>query len=552
MRLRAFSIIFLLFSHIYSQDLVKIEIKIDSFYELNQQKKVKIYHSDQGYIKEGDIDSYIEINISKYPTKLFFYVEGYPLTQYLIEKKIEKQPISITINNVEELNEVVLNAQKKKVFNLTRLNDFEGTSIYAGKKTEVIQVGQIPANIASNNARQIYAQISGLNIYQNDDAGLQLNIGGRGLDPNRTSNFNTRQNGYDISADVLGYPESYYSPPAEAVQEIQIVRGAASLQYGTQFGGLVNFKLISPNSNKSLSLKTRNTFGSNNLYTNYTQVSGKVKSFSYLSYFNFKSGDGFRTNSGFNSRNYFTQLKYQISSKTSIKTEFTILDYLAQQAGGLTDDMFKEDPFQSNRSRNWFELDWFLYQTVVNHSFSKVSNLQFQLFGLNAKRKALGFRSNRVSQIDTKEERDLIFGNFNNYGIETRWLSQYNLWGKKVIFLLGNKWYSAQNDSKQGAGSNTIGPDFEFYNDAYPSYPNQSYYQYPNKNLAFFSEHIFYVNEKFSITPGVRYEIIDTKSNGNYRKINFDAAGNVIQDLTITENLNNKRFFFSFWLGVKL
>ena len=550
MKLRAFSIIFLLFSHVYSQDLVKIEIKIDSFYELNQQKKVKIYHSDQGYIKEGDIDSYIEINISKYPTKLFFYVEGYPLTQYLIEKKIDKQPISIKINNVEELNEVVLNAQKKKVFNLTRLNDFEGTSIYAGKKTEVIQVGQIPANIASNNARQIYAQISGLNIYQNDDAGLQLNIGGRGLDPNRSSNFNTRQNGYDISADVLGYPESYYSPPAEAVQEIQIIRGAASLQYGTQFGGLVNFKLISPNSNKSLSLKTRNTVGSNNLYTNYTQLSGKIKSFSYLSYFNFKSGDGFRTNSGFNSRNYFTQFKYQISSKTSIKTEFTLLDYLAQQAGGLTDDMFKEDPFQSNRSRNWFELDWFLYQTVVNHSFSKVSNLQFQLFGLNAKRKALGFRSNRVSQIDPKEERDLIFGNFNNYGIETRWLSQYNLWGKKVIFLLGNKWYSAQNDSKQGAGSNTIGPDFEFYNNTFPSYPNQSYYQYPNKNLAFFSEHIFYVNEKFSITPGVRYEIIDTKSNGNYRKINFDAAGNVIQDLTITENLNNKRFFFLFGLGL--
>ena len=43
----------------------------------------------------------------------------------------------------------------------------------------------------------------GLNIFQNDDAGLQLNIGGRGLDPNRTSNFNTRQNGYDISAATL-------------------------------------------------------------------------------------------------------------------------------------------------------------------------------------------------------------------------------------------------------------------------------------------------------------------------------------------------------------
>ena len=35
------------------------------------------------------------------------------------------------------------------------------------------------ANLASNNARQIYNQISGLNIYQNDDAGIQLHIGGR-------------------------------------------------------------------------------------------------------------------------------------------------------------------------------------------------------------------------------------------------------------------------------------------------------------------------------------------------------------------------------------
>ena len=80
-------------------------------------------------------------------------------------------------------------------------------------------------------SRQIYSQVAGLNIFQNDDAGLPLNIGGRGLDPNRTSNFNTRQNGYDISADVLGYPESYYTPPSEGLGNIQIVRGAASLSY---------------------------------------------------------------------------------------------------------------------------------------------------------------------------------------------------------------------------------------------------------------------------------------------------------------------------------
>ena len=118
------------------------------------------------------------------------------------------------------------------------------------------------ANLSTNNARQIFSQVPGLNIFQNDDAGLQLNIGGRGLDPNRTSNFNTRQNGYDISADVLGYPESYYSPPAEAVEEIQILRGAASLQFGPQFGGLINFKLKDGNPNKKIETTIRHSVGS--------------------------------------------------------------------------------------------------------------------------------------------------------------------------------------------------------------------------------------------------------------------------------------------------
>ena len=74
------------------------------------------------------------------------------------------------------------------------------------------------ASTATNNARQIYNKIGGLNIFQNDDAGIQLNIGGRGLNPSRSANFNIRQNGYDISADVLGYPESYYTPSIRSLR----------------------------------------------------------------------------------------------------------------------------------------------------------------------------------------------------------------------------------------------------------------------------------------------------------------------------------------------
>jgi Fe(3+) dicitrate transport protein len=406
------------------------------------------------------------------------------------------------------------------------------------------------ANLASNNARQIFSQVAGLNIFQNDDAGLQLNIGGRGLDPNRTSNFNTRQNGYDISADVLGYPESYYTPAAEALKEIQVIRGAASLQYGTQFGGLVNFIIKPPNPNKLLEVVIRNTLGSNRLYTNFTSVSGTKKNWSYYSFFNYKKGDGFRPNSQFESINAYAHLGYQFSDATTLKGEVTYFSYIAQQAGGLNDQMFGENPFQSNRTRNWFAIDWLLYNLKFSHRFSKTTNFTFNAFGLNASRNALGFRTNRVDQVDSIEERDLIKGDFNNYGFEARLLHEYQLFSNKSIFLIGSKFYKSNNTGEQGPGSNGSDANFDFQLDDFPNYINQSNYTYPNLNISGFGENIIYFNKKLSITPGFRIEYIKTESNGYYKQINTDGAGNVILNETILDSEIRKRTFILLGIGI--
>ena len=405
------------------------------------------------------------------------------------------------------------------------------------------------ANLASKNSLQIYSQVSGLNIYENDDAGIQLHIGGRGLDPNRTSNFNTRQNSYDISPDVLGYPESYYTPPAEALKEIQIIRGASSLQYGTQFGGLINFVIKSPNPTKSLELISRNTIGSNKLFTNFTSLSGTKGKFSYYTFFNFKQGDGFRDNSEFNSKNMFLYLGYQLTDKTSISTEFTYLKYLAQQAGGLSDDMFSKDPLQSNRSRNWFGLDWFLYNLKLKSKLNDHTNFSFNFFGLNAKRNSLGYRSNRVSQIDPMAERDFISGSFNNFGAEARLLTKYTFLNLNSTFLVGSKFYKSNNSGEQGPGSDDSDANFSYAYSEYPNYSNQSKYTYPNLNYSVFTENIFYLNDKISLTPGIRFEFIQTESDGFYKKINVDAAGNVILNESITDQEIRKRSFVLFGVG---
>ncbi|MDG5493004.1 TonB-dependent receptor [Psychroserpens sp. SPM9] len=511
---------------------------------------VEVYDKVSGLLATSNDQGYYELSSGKTELTLVFYKSEFEILELKQTLDSNKNLNVVLLPLQENLSEIIIKARSAKIFELNRLKDVEETAIYAGKKTEVVLVDQSLANLATNNARQIYNQVAGLNIYQNDDAGLQLNIGGRGLDPNRTANFNTRQNGYDISADVLGYPESYYTPAAEGLKEIQVIRGAASLQYGTQFGGLINFKTKAPNPNQPIELITRNTLGSYGLYTNFTSLSGTKGKFSYYTYFNYKTGDGFRPNSEFESKNVFAHLGYQFNENTKLSAEFTHLYYLAQQGGGLTDAQFNEDAFQSNRERNWFKVNWLLYNLKLSHKFSDKTNVTFNAFGLNASRDALGFRTNRVDQVDPNNERDLIKGDFKNFGAEARVLSRYKLFGKDATFLIGSKFYKANNTEQQGPGSDGRGPDFNFYNDDFPNYPAQSQFDFPNLNVALFGEHIYYVNDQFSITPGFRFEYIKTESEGFYKRINTDAAGNVIFEETVTDNRDFKRDFVLLGLGL--
>lgn len=484
----------------------------------------------------------------------------YTIVVFAYEFEIIEQDVTINGNTefnpvmnplkVQNLSEVVITQKREEIFALKQLKKVDGTAIYAGKKNEVVLLDGVTGNLAANNPRQIYSQVVGLNIYDNGDAGLQLNIGGRGLDPNRTANFNTRQNGYDISADVLGYPESYYTPPAEALEEIQVVRGAASLQYGTQFGGLVNFKFKQPNSSKKIEWTSRQTLGSYNLKTSFNSLSGTVGKFSYYTYFNYKEGNSFRPNSDYNSRNYFAHVGYQFSDKTKVTVETTFLNYLAKQPGGLTDAQFIENPTFSNRERNWFDVDWKLFSVRLDHKFSSKTDFSLNVFGLDASRSALGFRTNRVSQPDDPEEpRELLIDNFHNWGAEARLLTRYKLGDTESALLIGSKIYRTDNDQRQGPGTSAANADFNFADDEFPNYERQSQFNFPNANLAFFGENIFNISPKLTLTPGFRLEHIKTESIGSYKNIVLDLAGNPLLNEEVEDNREFDRTFLLLGLG---
>ncbi len=468
-------------------------------------------------------------------------------TQLKTVKLPAEAPINFTLKSFSQtVGEVTVEAKKDNNFGITRLKSVEGTAIYAGKKSEVVLMEDVAGNLATNNARQVFAKVAGLNIWENDGAGIQLGIGGRGLDPNRVSNFNTRQNGYDMSADALGYPESYYSPPTEAVERIEVVRGAASLQYGTQFGGFINFKLKDGPDDKPLELIARETIGSFGLSNTFLSAGGTKKKWKYYGFYQYKTGDGWRDNSEFDVHTAHLNLRYEATPKLSLGIEYTFMHYLAHQPGGLTDLRFEQDAQQSIRDRNWFQVDWNLAAFNLDYRISDKTTFNTRAFGLIGGRDALGFLGN-INRTDPMNERDLLVDDFRNFGIESRLLHRYQFLKKNSIVLFGARYYNGFTDRKQGNGSEGSDANFSYLR---PNDLEHSNYDFPSQNLALFSEHIFYLSDRLTITPGVRFEYIDTQSKGYYKVRTFDIAGNILTDNNIDDSRSSQRNFLLGGIGV--
>ncbi|MBA4166033.1 MAG: TonB-dependent receptor [Chitinophagaceae bacterium] len=438
---------------------------------------------------------------------------------------------SIKIKTLEEVR--VKGIRQSRVSDY--LKEVSGSGIYAGKKTEIINLQKIDANKATNQSRQIFNRVPGVHVWESDASGIQLGIAVRGLNPNRTSEFNSRQNGYDISADALGYPESYYTPQSDGLEQIEVVRGAASLQYGSQFGGLLNYIMKRPPA-KRFELTARNTYGSYGLFNSFTSVGGTSGNVEYYGFFNHKEGDSWRKNSAFNINSGYGHIAYALNEQFKLTAEYTKMHYTAQQPGGLTDVQYAQDARQSIRQRNWFDADWNIFSLSADYKFSERTKLNLRNFAFKSERGSVGDLST-ANKIDTLGNRDVQFDNYLNFGNETRLLHDYNAGNIPSTVLVGFRYYRGDTRRRQGSGTRGYDADFHFL---HPDNLEGSDFKFPSTNIALFAENIIRVDSQFRIIPGIRYEHINTASDGYYSKF-----GTKLQD-----DKSNGRSFVIAGLGL--
>jgi len=428
-----------------------------------------------------------------------------------------KSQTAQTKDTIKYLQEVRVTGYKT-VNGVGHLMEMKDGVIYAGKKTEIIITDSLDANKAINNTRQILGRIPGLNIVETETGGFTANgIATRGLNPIQSIEMNTRQNGYNVSADVYGYNEAYYLPPMEAVNRIELVRGAAALQFGAQFGGLVNYVVKDATANKPFEFTTSQTIGSFGLFNSFNSIGGHYKKLSYYSFIQYRNLDGYRPNSQQWQLSGFGRVQYNATSNLNVGVEYSLLRNQIKMPGGLTDSLFNISPKISFRSRNWLKSPWNIIAAYANYNPSASTTLSLKTTYLFSSRSLVWRNEDGGPQaLDEPDPatnayvpREVGNENMNSSTTEFRFSHNYKL-AKQHSTIAGGVRFAYAWFKRQGGGEGTTGSDFNLSITGNWGYN----LDFTTTNLAPFVENIFRIGDKFTITPGFRFEYINSTARG--------------------------------------
>lgn len=274
------------------------------------------------------------------------------------------------------LKEVVVTDTKET---LNALPDVEGTKIYSGKKTSVIDLQQAPANI-NNNYRQALQKTPGLLL--SEETTPLFSVGYRGLEPHRAQFTQVLKDGIPIHADMFGYPEAYYTPALQTIDHIDFIRGGGALLYGPQPGGALNFVTKDPYEDGPFSAVFENSMGSYGLYSNYTGISGTEGSVGYYGYFHHRQSEGFRNNnSQVDLYSGGTKFKLRQDERTVWEAVFDAYQEKHGEPGGLTRADFDANPEKTNRLNDRFELNRQAGSLSLEKEIDDDHLLEFKTFG---------------------------------------------------------------------------------------------------------------------------------------------------------------------------
>jgi Fe(3+) dicitrate transport protein len=377
---------------------------------------------------------------------------------------------------------------------------------------------------------------AGVNVRDEEGFGLRPNIGLRGLNPTRSTKMLLLEDGIPLAYAPYGDNASYYHPPIERFDRIEILKGAAVNMYGPQtIGGVINY--LTPTPPTDFQGMVRLTAG-NRDYTNaHALLGGGGFQLDVID----KRGDGARDEidselQDFNAK-YLTEIApgHTLILRANRYSEDSNITYSGLTEAELATFGHRYNPFDNDRfeternglsmTHDWsiaeqvalttnlywsdFSRDWWRQSSTTTDSQCNAVVYQVGDQQLNfAQARAAGFRVNP----DDCNSRQGRLRDYDSYGVEPRLTVGHRLLGIDSEFMIGARAHAEVQKRRQVNGTapttetGTVVEDNERETEAYAAFL---------QNRMTFG--------KLELTPGLRMENVTNERDNNLANASGDA-----------------------------
>lgn len=311
------------------------------------------------------------------------------------------------------------------------------------------------------NFSEALRKVPGLNVREEEGFGLRPNIGIRGTNPTRSTKVLLLEDGTPLAYAPYGDNASYYHPPIERFDSIEVLKGAGQIEYGpVTVAGVVNYITPQPTEKPTFALKL---IGGNRDYFNGdARFSGTFGKTGVLLNVDRKQGEGARDNVRSGLSDFLGKVVQPIGDRNILTAKFSYLKEDSQITySGLTEAEYRADPRQNpflNDRFSAFRQGFSLQHTgVITSKINLTTNFYTNYFSRDWWRQSSNSaqRPNRLNvDADCRSMADLstTCGNegrlrdYRNFGVEPRLNAQFNFGGIRNDLHIGFRYhYETQN-----------------------------------------------------------------------------------------------------------
>ena len=353
-------------------------------------------------------------------------------------------------------------------------------------------------------------KISGVHTRDEEGLGLRPNIGMRGLNPTRSTKVTLLEDGIPLAYAPYGDNASYYHPPIDRYERVEVLKGAGQIGFGPQtIGGVINY--ITPTPPQQFGGEVSVIGGNRNYFNGKALLGGGGMSLGA----NRKQSDGARdnTHSTLNDVNFKKVLGLSDHQALTVRASHLIEDTQNTYSGvteaefrnfGARYNPFKHDQFEAKRSglSATHEMDLGAETVLLtNVYYSKFDRDWWRQSSSTTDAQASNFAAARLAgnaiNVDAGTSVQGRLRSYYNWGVEPRLKMSHDVLGVRSELETGIKAHFENQERKQINGTTPTARTGAIVEDNLRE--TSAYSAFVQNRIAL---------GQWAVTPGLRYEII--------------------------------------------